>query len=88
MQIGNRVWFDRNRDGVQGPDEQPLPGATVTLKDHDGTTLQTTTTDARGESYFHVKPRTETSFHLVRRRWQMRAAAMPTKARRCSALRS
>jgi hypothetical protein len=31
---------------------------------------------------------TKTSSHLVSRRWQMRAAAMPTKARKCSGLRS
>jgi hypothetical protein len=30
----------------------------------------------------------KTSFHLASRRWAMRAAAMPTKARKCSALRS
>jgi hypothetical protein len=30
----------------------------------------------------------KTLFHLVSRRWAMRAAAMPTKARKCSALRS
>ncbi|MCB5169844.1 hypothetical protein LG634_34220, partial [Streptomyces bambusae] len=58
VQIGNRVWFDRDRDGVQGPTEEPLPGVTVTLKDRAGTALQTTRTDARGEYYFQVDPRT------------------------------
>ncbi|MEU7428601.1 hypothetical protein [Streptomyces sp. NPDC040750] len=31
---------------------------------------------------------TKTPFQLVSRRWQMRAAAMPTKARKCSDFRS
>ncbi|MCX5204547.1 SpaA isopeptide-forming pilin-related protein [Streptomyces sp. NBC_00237] len=59
VQIGNRVWFDRDRDGIQGAAEEPLPGATVTLKDKNGAVLETTTTNARGEYYFQVKPRTE-----------------------------
>jgi hypothetical protein len=58
VQIGNRVWFDRDRDGIQGPDEESIPGATVTLRDKDGKVLETTTTNARGEYYFQVEPRT------------------------------
>ncbi|MFI0978404.1 SpaA isopeptide-forming pilin-related protein [Streptomyces sp. NPDC021093] len=58
VQIGNRVWFDRDRDGIQGPTEEPVPGTTVTLLDKDGNVLRTTTTDARGEYYFQVEPRT------------------------------
>ncbi|MFI8929049.1 SpaA isopeptide-forming pilin-related protein [Streptomyces sp. NPDC053474] len=59
IQIGNRVWFDRDRDGIQGPDEEPIPGTTVTLMDKDGKVLETTTTNSRGEYYFQVKPHTE-----------------------------
>ncbi|CAM5673910.1 hypothetical protein SAVIM338S_07111 [Streptomyces avidinii] len=59
VQIGNRVWFDRDRDGIQGPTEEPIPGATVTLKDKNGTVLDTTTTNDRGEYYFQVKPHTD-----------------------------
>jgi hypothetical protein len=29
--LGNYVWFDFNRDGIQNANELPLPGATVTL---------------------------------------------------------
>ncbi|MGW1768730.1 SpaA isopeptide-forming pilin-related protein [Streptomyces sp. NPDC002073] len=59
VQIGNRVWFDRDRDGIQGASEEPLPGVTVTLKDKAGAVLQTTTTNRRGEYYFQVDPRTD-----------------------------
>ncbi|MFG2146320.1 collagen binding domain-containing protein [Streptomyces sp. NPDC048696] len=59
LQIGNRVWFDRNRNGIQDPTEEAIPGATVTLLDKDGKVLETTTTNARGEYYFQVKPHTE-----------------------------
>lgn len=53
VQIGNYVWFDSDRDGVQDADEPPIEGATVRLLDADGTELATTTTDADGEYYFN-----------------------------------
>ena len=52
VQIGNRVWLDQNQDGVQGPSEPPVPGVTVSLVDHSGTVVATTTTNAEGEYYF------------------------------------
>ncbi|MCR1783987.1 sortase [Nocardioides carbamazepini] len=52
VQIGNRVWFDADKDGVQDPDELPIPGATVTLLDSTGAVVATTTTNADGEYYF------------------------------------
>lgn len=59
VQIGNRVWFDRDRDGIQGPAEEPIPGATVTLLDKDGKVVHSTRTNERGEYYFQVEPHTE-----------------------------
>ncbi|WP_416968828.1 SdrD B-like domain-containing protein [Streptomyces sp. 4F14] len=50
VQIGNRVWYDTNGDGIQDPSEPPIPGVVVTLKAPDGKTL-TATTDANGEYY-------------------------------------
>ena len=53
VQIGNRVWYDADRDGVQDPGEVGLPGVTVQLLSADGTTvLATTTTNADGEYLF------------------------------------
>ncbi|MFO0802292.1 MAG: SdrD B-like domain-containing protein [Gemmataceae bacterium] len=63
--IGNRVWFDRNRDGLQNPFEPGIPGAVVQLvwsgPDGDlGTTADnvtfTTTTDANGNYLFPGLP--------------------------------
>ena len=51
LEIGNRVWFDGDRDGVQDADEPAAPGVTVELLQ--GTTvIGTTTTSASGEYYF------------------------------------
>ena len=52
VQIGNRVWYDANRDGIQDPAEPGVAGVKVTLKGTDGTVVATTTTDANGEYYF------------------------------------
>ncbi len=48
-QIGDRVWFDADRDGQQGPGEVGVEGVTVELiDDGTGTVVATTTTDADG----------------------------------------
>ena len=48
VSIGNYVWWDTNRDGVQDAGEAPVAGVTVTLYQADGTKLGTATTDASG----------------------------------------
>jgi hypothetical protein len=62
VQIGNRVWFDTDHDGVQDAGEPAVPGVAVTLKECTGKSLATATTDANGEYYFGtadgVKPNT------------------------------
>ncbi|MFD7102402.1 SdrD B-like domain-containing protein [Streptomyces celluloflavus] len=52
IQIGNRVWFDGDHNGIQDPAEVPLPGATINLLDAGGKQVATTRTDAAGEYYF------------------------------------
>ncbi|MFI2608893.1 SdrD B-like domain-containing protein [Kitasatospora sp. NPDC018623] len=52
LQIGNRVWYDPGRTGVQRPGQRPVPGVTVHLYDAAGTLVGTTRTSARGEYYF------------------------------------
>jgi hypothetical protein len=53
IEIGNRVWRDSNRNGVQDPGEPPISGVTVKLFAANGTTLLgTAVTDANGEYYF------------------------------------
>lgn len=53
VQIGNRVWIDTDRDGVQDPGETPVKGVTVRLYNSAGTTvLGTAITNDKGEYYF------------------------------------
>ena len=53
IQIGNRVWRDDNRNGIQDPCEPPIAGAVVKLYDATKTTvLASVTTNAAGEYYF------------------------------------
>ncbi|MDT0445138.1 SdrD B-like domain-containing protein [Streptomyces johnsoniae] len=52
IQIGNVVWYDGDRNGLQDPGHVLLPGATVNLLDAGGEQVATTTTDAAGEYYF------------------------------------
>ena len=53
IQIGNRVWRDDNRNGIQDPCEPPIVGAVVKLYDAAKTTvLASVTTNAAGEYYF------------------------------------
>ena len=52
VQIGNRVWYDANRDGIQDPAEPGIAGVSVTLRTTGGTVVATTTTDANGLYYF------------------------------------
>jgi len=49
VSMGDHVWWDTNRNGVQDAGEAPVAGVTVTLHKADGTTVGTpTTTDANG----------------------------------------
>ena len=50
--LGDYVWKDTNKDGVQDSDEKGIQGVTVTLKDKNGNVLKTTTTDENGNYRF------------------------------------
>ena len=58
--VGNYVWFDTNRDGVQGSKERGIAGITVYLENTDGTdvtdasgnVVSSTTTDDNGKYFF------------------------------------
>ena len=55
VEVGNRVWFDTDKDGIQDPDEPPIAGLTVQLL-QGGAIIGTATTDANGEYYFSSDP--------------------------------
>jgi len=50
--LGDYVWYDENRDGIQDPGESGVVGVTVQLLDCAGTIIATTTTDASGKYLF------------------------------------
>lgn len=52
LEIGNYVWFDADRDGVQDPGEDPVAGVVVELLDAAGGVVGTAVTDANGNYYF------------------------------------
>lgn len=54
--LGNRVWIDKNTNGIQDPDETGIGGVCVTLYDAVGTVLQATSTDSNGFYGFNVDP--------------------------------
>ena len=56
--LGDRVWLDTNANGVQDAGEAGIAGVTVVLKNADGSTAQTTTTDSTGAYSFTVTPGT------------------------------
>lgn len=58
--LGNRVWLDKNADGVQSPEEQGVGGVCVNLYDADGNLIQKTSTDSNGYYGFNVEPGTYT----------------------------
>jgi hypothetical protein len=60
--IGDRVWCDKDMDGVQDAGESGIAGVTVKLKDEGGTVLQTTKTDASGLYSFDVAAGTYSVF--------------------------
>ncbi|MFT4110141.1 SdrD B-like domain-containing protein [Propionicimonas sp.] len=54
--VGDYVWIDADRDGVQDAGEDVLPGVTVDLLNAAGEVVATTTTDAQGRYLFDGLP--------------------------------
>jgi DNA-directed RNA polymerase II subunit RPB1 len=54
--VGDKVWIDTDKNGLQGPTEPPLAGVRVTLLDGSGAVVGTTTTDANGRYLFDDLP--------------------------------
>ncbi len=46
--MGDYVWMDTNRNGIQDAGEPPVSGVTVNLYTADGSLWDTTTTDSAG----------------------------------------
>lgn len=52
IEVGNRIWFDFDGDGIQDPDEDPIANVVVGLYDDGGVLIATATTDANGNYLF------------------------------------
>jgi hypothetical protein len=65
VEIGNRIWFDANRNGIQDAHEQPISGVTVRLYDKAGQLLATALTDVDGTYYFSNDARGTTTENTV-----------------------
>jgi 5-hydroxyisourate hydrolase-like protein (transthyretin family) len=52
LKLGNKVWYDADKDGIQDATEAPVAGVTVELLDAAGAVIETTTTDANGNYLF------------------------------------
>ncbi|MBA8779857.1 carboxypeptidase regulatory-like domain-containing protein, partial [Staphylococcus schleiferi subsp. coagulans] len=57
--LGDKVWEDRNKNGIQDEDEKGIKGVKVTLKDSTGEELDTTVTNDNGEYEFKDLPNGE-----------------------------
>ncbi|HEV7493021.1 SdrD B-like domain-containing protein [Baekduia sp.] len=58
VQIGNRLWYDEDIDGIQDTGEQPVVGTIVELLDANGIVIDNTRTDSQGEYVFQIAPDT------------------------------
>ncbi|MFP4931122.1 SdrD B-like domain-containing protein [Staphylococcus coagulans] len=54
--LGDKVWEDSNKNGIQDNDELGIPGVKVILKDSNGTVIETTETNANGKYSFDNLP--------------------------------
>ncbi len=59
IEIGNRVWNDLNKDGIQNPDEPGIANVTLELLDSTNVVVGTVTTDANGNYLFSSQAATD-----------------------------
>ncbi len=53
IEVGNRVWFDEDQDGIQDGNEPGIAGVDIELLDDTNTVIATATTNNKGEYYFN-----------------------------------
>lgn len=61
IEIGNRVWYDADFDGIQDADENGIAAVEIELLNNAGTVIATATTDANGTYYFTSAAGTNTA---------------------------
>lgn len=68
--LGNRVWMDKNADGIQSPEEPGVGGVCVNLLGVDGKLIQGTSTDSNGYFGFNVETGTYTLEFVKPEGWE------------------
>lgn len=93
IEIGNYVWLDPDKDGVQDPNETPIADVLVELLDAGGAVIATTRTDANGQYYFNesnvpgaIQPNTDYTVRIPLQQAPL-AGYGPTSDHRDAALR-
>ncbi len=64
--LGNRLWFDSNKNGIQDAQEPGIGGICVNLFDASGQLIDKTTTDSNGYYGFNVKPQQTYSVEFLK----------------------
>ncbi|ADB50743.1 SdrD B-like domain-containing protein [Conexibacter woesei] len=64
VQIGNRLWYDVDSDGLQDAGESSVADTVVELLDDSGVVIDNTTTDSSGEYVFAIGPDTPYSVRV------------------------
>ena len=65
LEIGNYIWLDTDKDGIQDPCEMALSGVEVFLYDENGVLIKMTTTDASGAYYFNDTLEINKEYNIV-----------------------
>ncbi|NJR44231.1 hypothetical protein HC761_01995 [bacterium] len=65
LTIGNRVWIDRNLNGIQDPGEAPIPNVRILLYDAAGTLVGESTTNTNGNWSFTLANRISTTADVI-----------------------
>ena len=70
-QIGNRLWYDTNRNGIEDADEEPVTDTVVELVDCDGNLVDTTRMDSRASTCSPSRraPATRCACRSISARW-------------------
>ncbi|MDX1684926.1 MAG: SdrD B-like domain-containing protein, partial [Saprospiraceae bacterium] len=65
VQIGNLVWMDENKNGIQDPGEEVVEGLEISLVNTNCEAVEVTTTGSKGEYYFDTGLDYHSSYYVV-----------------------
>ncbi len=56
VELGNRIWYDKNFDGIQDPDETGIDGVTVKLFDMDNNGVEVSSVETQNGGIYRFNP--------------------------------